>query len=117
MRTLFLAVTTALIFAAPPPVAAAPKAQHAAECSWYWDIAITARASAMEGVALDATRRIVWRIFSTKIERMREIADLVVDAAHATPWAPEERPGELAKKIADACGENGDMDRYLGTRL
>jgi hypothetical protein len=101
----------------PPPVASAPKAEHPAECGWYWDIAITARAQAMEGVERETTRRAIWRVFVTKEERVREIGNAVIDAVFSTPWAETEHAGELAKKIQDACMESGDMDSVLGTSL
>lgn len=117
MRTLIVAAAAALISIAPPPSAAAPKAEQPSECSWYWDIAITARAYAMEGVERETTRRAVWRVFATPVDRMRAIGNAVVDAVYSTPWAENERPGDLAGKLQQACLETGDMDKILGTAL
>lgn len=112
-----LIAAAAVAFAASAAVAA-PKAQHPNECHWYWDVAITARAAAMEGIERETSRRVIWRIFTTEVERVKEIANLVVDTAHTRPRKPDEKAGDFAAELSRACSENGDMDAILsGERL
>lgn len=120
MKRLVIAAAIAALVPVSTAVCA-PKAKSAEECEWFWDIAITARANAMERVDREVTRRVIWRVFvpvGADADRERGIAigNLVVDAAYSTPWAAGETPGHLAGKLKAAClGKVGDMDGVLGT--
>jgi hypothetical protein len=73
---------------------------------------------ALEGLERETSRRVVWRIFETEDERMREIANLIVDVAHNAPAQEGEGAGRFAGVLKRACHEGmGDMDSVLGVSL
>ena len=122
MRTmkavLLWAVVLSLAAIATQPAGAAPRAQSVGEYRWLWDVALTARAQAMEGVPVETTRRVITRIFEIPNDRIGAIVAAVIDAAHGIPWTADEAAGEFARRIGNACVANaGDLDGVLGTRL
>lgn len=112
------AVALGFVHWAIAPAHAAPKAESEKECRFLWDLALSARGMAMEKIPVETSRRVVWRMYTTRgDERLHEIADAVIDAAHVLPWAADEMAGKFALRLFDACVTDGNMDRVLGTSL
>jgi hypothetical protein len=115
---ILFAVALGFIHWSISPARAAPKAESEKECRFLWDLALSARSMAMEKIPVETSRRVVWRMYTTRgDERLHEIADAAIDAAHALPWAADEIPGKFALRLFDACVNDGDMDSILGSRL
>ena len=106
------------------PLCAAPRAQSAEECKFYWDIALVSRALAMEA-GRDPTMgemrilNILSRIYSdggaAGDGRVGEIMVAIVQAALRETGGPA---GDFAKRVGNAClAKRGDMDGVLGVRL
>lgn len=114
MKKLFCAIAAAALFVVAAPSSAAPKAINAAECQYFWDVAITARAIAMDDIPLERNSRILARMFETRGDRrVDDIIREIIAAAHRSATAVA---GEFARSLATVCLQrNGDMDDVLGT--
>ena len=103
------------------PLCAAPRAQSAEECKFYWDIALVSRALAMEAgrdPSMGEMRilNILSRIYSDGgDERVAAIMVAIVQAALRETGGPA---GDFAKRVGNAClAKRGDMDGVLGVKL
>ena len=105
--------TAALLVALAPPAAAAPKADPR-ECPGYTDVALVARALAMDDIDAERTARIMERIYNTLGNaRVQQIVHSIVTAAQRDRSATA---GEFARRLGEACVRGGgDMDAVLGT--
>lgn len=92
---------------------AAPKAQGQAECMALWDVSLVARALAMTGHDVSATRAVMVLVYSWGDDRRLEaIVSAIVTAAQTDQ---SKTAGDFAKRVARACLErSGDMDAVLG---
>lgn len=125
IKRAILAALAALLVFVMTPAGAAPKAGHPGECRWLWDIALTARAAAMEGVPRETVRRVVWRIYgfapavpAEDKTRLRELGNAVVDAAGSAARPQAETAGDFAGELRTMClDRDGDMDEILGMGL
>lgn len=118
-RLLFIVAFALHLALAPLQASAWPKASSVAECTWLWDLALTARGAAMQGIARETTRGMIWRIFVTPPEDQdgRTLGNAIVDAAYSTPWKDDEHAGDFPLRLRAACLLNGDMDAVLGVGL
>lgn len=90
---------------------AAPRVSSAEECATLADLAITARAMALEELERDKAERLVARIYIADSERPRELMRLVLEAAYASKASPL----EFARSFYATCvGNGGNVDGILG---
>ena len=102
----------ALAVASIQPAESAPKAQGQAECVALWDVALVARALAMTGHDVPASRSVMVLVYSWGgDERLEAIVTAIVAAAQNDK---SKTAGEFAKRVAEACLRGGDMDAVLG---
>lgn len=115
MKRLLLAVAVLFVIA-PPVTRAAPHAKSEGECQFFWDVALTARAMAMEGIRREQAQRVIDRIYNTGADaRVRAIVQTIVGAAQ---MARSDPAGAFARELATAClKQNGNMDAILGASL
>ena len=92
----------------------APKAQGRDECIALWDTALVARALAMTGHDIPATRAVMVLVYSWgNDQRLEAIVTAIVAAAQTDKSATA---GDFAKRVARAClDRQGDMNSVLGT--
>lgn len=92
---------------------AAPKA-HPAECEAFWDMAITARAMALERASREQILGVFRRVWQPTTE-MR-IKDIQLAIAEAAMRERNMGAAEFANRLAHACvSRMGDMDAVLGS--
>lgn len=113
MRRSLAVAALALAIPLAVPAAAAPKADPR-ECPGYTDVALVARALAMDDIDAPRSARILARIYDTQGDaRVEDIVRAIVAAAQRDKSAAA---GEFARRLARACVYGaGDMDAVLGT--
>ena len=103
--TLFVVLVLALllmphVYAAPYPV-----------CHWYWDLAVTSRAMAVEGIPVERTRGVIWRIFRSPNSQVISNGNRIIDLV----YSPVGQKEEFVSTLGRVCEENdGRLEGVLG---
>jgi len=95
-------------------VNAAPRLGSSDECLAYADMALMARAAAVEGIDKDAISRAIGHAYSITTPRAAQIAALVIDAA----YKDKRRPFDFGQMFLQTClGNQGNVDAILGVSV
>lgn len=101
-----LSIAAVVVLAAPPPVTRG----HPADCSYFSDMAVTARALAIEGVKKEITAKIFGHVYDLNAPFRPEIAAEIIKAAYRS----SDEPQLFAGKLRFLCSrQNGEMQQIL----
>lgn len=103
----FLAIAAAVALAAPPPPVTRG---HPADCNYFSDMAITARALAKEGVKREVAMQVFAHVYDLNAPFRPEIAAEIIKAAYRS----SDEPQLFAGKLRFLCArQNGEMQQLL----
>ena len=91
-------------------VGSAPRVRDHEECNNLADMALVARAAAIEQLPVGTTGALFTHIYRIRTDRIGELAGLIIAAAYKDKRTAQ----KFAQDLIDQCARGGNLDSFLG---
>ena len=106
-----LAILVSLVINCSPSLAALPQVVSVGECAVLADMALVARAGAIERVRIESIRAMLPHIYRLQDERIRELTEWILLLAYRGRGSAQ----VFASALGQACiARGGDLSEFFG---